>query len=429
MSNHDPHACTEYNRLSRRSFLQIGGGAALWGAVGAPAWLPRVVFADSHDSSRDIIISVFLRGGCDGLTMCVPFGEAAYYQKRPTLAVPPPDYKNEAGFGAVDLDGFFGLPPAMRALAPAYFAGHMAVVHATGSHDPSRSHFDAQRYMEIGKPGASNIFTGWLGRHLVSVTPATSNPVLRALGVGYSIPQTLQGGPLTTPVPNMASYGITGPSSTKASRLNVLQQMYAGVANPLKAAAQNTNSTISLLNAINFTGYQPGGGAVYPNSSFGLAMKYTAALIRAETGVEAVSVEKSGWDTHATQGPVTGAMANLMTDLAQTLAAFHADIVASSHRVVVVIMSEFGRRVAENGSGGTDHGHGNVMFVMGQHIAGGQVLTQWPGLTSLYQNLDLKVTIDFRDILAEIVQKRLNNNQLTQVFPDYTPTFRGITIE
>lgn len=425
-TSHDPHACREYNGLSRRRLLQAGAAAALWSALGAPAWLPRVVFADSDALTRDIIISIFLRGGADGLTLCAPFAEPAYYQKRPTLAVPPPDFKTSRGKSA-NLNGFFALPPAMAPLIHAYRAGHLAVVHATGSTDPSRSHFDAQRFMEIGKPGATDVFTGWLGRHLDSAGALKPNPSLRGIGIGYSIPKTLEGGPLNTPVPNLASYGITGPSSTRAARLGVLNQMYAGTQNPLLSSAQNTQKTISLLQAINFTGYQPGGGAVYPDSSFGRALKYTAALIRAQAGVEAVAIDKGGWDTHAQQGPLIGAMATLMTDLAQGLAAFHADIVGSQHRVVVVVMSEFGRRVAENGSDGTDHGHGNAMFVIGQKIAGGKVLTQWPGLANLYQNLDLQVTTDFRDILAEIVQKRLGNSNLAQVFPGFTPTFRGIT--
>jgi hypothetical protein len=191
-----------------------------------------------------------------------------------------------------------------------------------------------------------------------------------------------------------------------------------------------TQATINLLQTIDFAGYQPAGGAAYPGGAFGTAIKSTAALIKADVGVEAVAIDVGGWDTHNSQGPATGTMANLMASLAGGLAAFHLDMFAGNGRnVTVVCMSEFGRRLAENGSQGTDHGHGNCMLVMGNHIAGGRVLSQWPGLQpeQLFQGIDLQVTTDFRDILAEIVAKRLNNPDLSAVFPDYTPTFQGVT--
>jgi uncharacterized protein (DUF1501 family) len=186
------------------------------------------------------------------------------------------------------------------------------------------------------------------------------------------------------------------------------------------------------LSAIGIGSYQPSAGAVYPTSSFGTALRSTAALIRADVGVEAVHIDVGGWDTHNAQGPATGGMANTMRSLADAIAAFHADMVGSSRigRLTLVVMSEFGRRAQENGSQGTDHGHGNVMFVLGGSATGGRVLTQWPGLTApqLYQGQDLQVTIDYRDILAEIVSRRLGNSQLDVVFPGYTPTFRGAVV-
>jgi uncharacterized protein (DUF1501 family) len=196
------------------------------------------------------------------------------------------------------------------------------------------------------------------------------------------------------------------------------------------SAALTTQQTIDLLNTIDFAGYVPAGGAVYPTGGTGFAFKSTAALIKADVGVEAVAIDVGGWDTHNNQGPITGTMANLMTTLSTCLAAFHADIFAGNGRnVTVVVMSEFGRRLAQNGTSGTDHGHGNAMLVLGNHIAGGRVLTQWPGMApnQLYQGIDLQVTIDFRDVLAEIVQERLGNTNLATVFPDFTPTFRGVT--
>ena len=200
---------------------------------------------------------------------------------------------------------------------------------------------------------------------------------------------------------------MNGTSSTSAQRLAWLGTSFTGQLDPLQASALNTQRTITQLAAIGINTYQPAGGAVYPTSSFGTALRSTAALIRADVGVEAIQIDVSGWDTHNAQGPATGGMSTTMRTLADALAAFHADMVGASRlgRVTVVVMSEFGRQALENGSQGTDHGHGNVMFVLGGSAAGGRVLTQWPGLAAgqLYQNQDLQVTIDYRDILAEIV--------------------------
>jgi uncharacterized protein (DUF1501 family) len=213
-----------------------------------------------------------------------------------------------------------------------------------------------------------------------------------------------------------------------------LHDMYSAVTDPIKSAALTSQATIDLLHTINFAGYSPAGGAVYPGNYFGQSLKSTAALIKADVGVEAVAVDILGWDTHGNQGPFNGNgdLFNLMTTLAGGLSAFHADMFSGNGRnVTVVVMSEFGRRLAENTSLGTDHGHANAMFIMGNNIAGGRVLRDWPGLAvgQLYQGIDLQVTIDYRDVLAEIVQKRLGNGDLSTVFPNYFPTFRGVTTD
>ncbi len=398
----DCHACPEYNELSRREFLARGTAAAAVLAV--PAWLPHVAYAQTEDTSRDVIVSVFLRGGADGLSLVVPYAENAYYTLRPTIAVPRPD--STSTNRVLDLNGFFGLPPAMTSLLPAYQAGHLLIVHATGSTDPTRSHFDAQAFMEVGVPGVRDIETGWLGRHLASKPPMKPDAALRALAFNYGLPLMLAGAPDTLPIPNPANFGLSGSSSTSSQRLAWLGTSFAGERDPLKSSALNTQRTITQLAAIGISGYQASGGVVYPTSSFGTALRSTAALIRADVGVEAVQIDVGGWDTHNAQGPVTGGMANTMR------------------------MSEFGRKAQENGSQGTDHGHGNVMFVLGGSATGGRVLTQWPGLSTaqLYQGQDLQVTIDYRDILAEIVSRRLGNAQLDVVFPGYTPTFRGAVV-
>jgi uncharacterized protein (DUF1501 family) len=362
----------------------------------------------------------------DGLSVVVPYGEAEYYRVRPTIAVPRPD--STSTNRALDLNGFFGFPPAMAALMPAYAAGHLLAVQATGSIDPSRSHFDAQHYMEVGVPGQSALVTGWLGRHLATRSPEKPSATLRALSFTFGLTEMLAGGPLTLPIPDPANFGVSGTSATRTQRLNWLSAQYASETDPLKSSAINTQRTITALTGLNINGYVPAGGAVYPNTTFARALRSTAALIRADIGVEAAQIDLSGWDTHSAQAPVTGSMATTMRTLAEGLAAFHADLEGASqlNRVVVVAMSEFGRNVRENGSQGTDHGRGNCMLVMGGAVAGGQVISQWPGLLQLQDNQDLYVTIDHRDILAEIVAKRLGNPALDVIFPGATPVFRGV---
>lgn len=426
-SNRGACGCPEYRELSRRNFLKGAGGVSL--AALAPAWLPRVALAQDACTDRDVIVQIFLRGAADGLTLCVPHGDNAYYAARPTLAIPRPD--DSSSNRAVDLDGFFGLPPAMTPLLPAYQSGNLLLVHATGSTNSSRSHFEAQRYMEVGQPGNDSLFTGWLGRHLLSSAPLHPNSILRAIGIGYGLPQSLSSAPLALPIPDLDAFGLTGASGTVAARSAAIGDMYEAAGDPLAAVAQTTQATIDLLNTINFSGYVAGGGAVYPTGSFGTALRSTAALIKAEVGVEAVAIDLSGWDTHNGQGVFTGgAMFSLMDQLARGLAAFHADVLAAAGKnVIVVCQSEFGRRLNENGSSGTDHGHGNVMILLGKHVSGGRVLANWPGLAQgqLFEGLDLQVTIDFRDVLAEVVQQRLQNNELATVFPGHTPVLRGVT--
>lgn len=425
---HDCNACDEYRSLSRREFMARSTATAV--ALSVPAWIPRVTYAQTEDTNRDVLVSIFLRGGADGLTLVPPFGEPSYYTLRPTIAIPRPD--SGAANPALNLDGFFGLPTAMAALLPAYQSGQLLVVHATGSTDPSRSHFDAQFFMEIGKPGDRNVVTGWLGRHLATKPPMRPDAALRGVGFAFGLPQTLVGAPDTLPIPDPGNFGLAGNSQTRAQRLAWLGNSYLTERDPLRTAALNTQRTINTLSALNIGGYQPAGGAVYPSGSFGAAMRSTAALIRADIGVEAVQIDIGGWDTHSAQGPLTGGMAATMRQLAGALGAFHADMNASSriNRVTVVAVSEFGRVARENASQGTDHGHGNVMFVMGGAVNGGRVMRIWPGLApgQLYENQDLHVTIDYRDILAEVVLRRLNNTNLDLVFPGFTPSLRGVFV-
>jgi uncharacterized protein (DUF1501 family) len=430
---HDDCACEEYNELlSRRQFLmQTGGatGAALF-AYTFPEWLPRVTLADSYAGDRDVIVSIFMRGGADGLSLCVPFGDPNYYTSRPTIAIPRPD--STAPQRVTALDSFFGLPPALVPLLPAYQAGHMLIVHGAGLTHNTRSHFDAQHYMEVGKSADPTVNTGWLGRHLATVSPMKGNATLRALGISSGLVDTLKGGPRTLPIPDPTNYGIAGSQSTRDARTAWFTAEYGETLEPLKAAALDAMTTISLLRTINFTGYQPANGAVYPNTGFSRALRSAAALIKSDIGVEAIHVDIGGWDTHAQQNPINGAMFQRMTEFAGGLGAFYVDVIASglAPNVTVVVLSEFGRNVRQNGSAGTDHGRATAMFALGRGISGGRVLTNnWQPLAreNLADGQDLRVTIDYRDILAEIVQTRLANPNVNVVFPGYTPVLRAIT--
>jgi len=432
-SERDACACTEYNELtSRREFLGTTtglSGAALY-AWAYPEWLPKVSFADSFVANRDVIVSVFLRGGADGLSLCVPFGDPLYYTGRPTIAIPRPD-SSSANRG-IALDGFFALPQGMRFLVPAYQAGDLLVVHGAGLTYNTRSHFDAQHYIEVGKANDSSVNTGWLGRHLATTSPLKNGATLRGVGISDGLVDTLKGGPQTLPMADPANYGIGGSGTTRDARTAFLQNDYQSTLEPARTAALDAINTINLLRSLNIGAYAPANGAVYPNTGFSRAFRSAAALIKADIGVEAVHLDIGGWDTHTDQNPLTGGMNNQMTQLAGAMGAFWQDCISSglAQNVTVVVLSEFGRNVRENGSRGTDHGRGTALFTMGRGIRGGRVLTSnWRPLAqeNLVDRQDLAVSIDYRDILAEIVQNRLGNSSLATVFPGYVPAFRGVT--
>jgi uncharacterized protein (DUF1501 family) len=425
--------CEEYNELSRRQFLTASAGVSA--AAFFPAWLPKIVMSNHYASNRDIILSVFMRGGADGLSIAVPFADPNYYTSRSTIAVPRPD--SSAATKGINLDGFFMFPQAMTGnaagtggLMPAFTAKDLLIVQATGQLNNSRSHFDAQRYMEVGKPVDPNLVTGWLGRHLASMPPLKADSLLRGVGIASGLQKTLVGGPKTLPIADPTNFSIGGAAATQPQRIAFLQGDYAAADEPMHSSALDATNTVALLKSVNFTGYVPANGAVYPNSSFGRALRSVAVLIKNDIGIEAAQVDIGGWDTHASQDPLAGSMFNTMRDFSNSLGAFYADVIATGFSVTVVSVSEFGRNVRENGSQGTDHGRGTVMFAMGKGISGGRVLTKnWPGLAreNLEQGQDLKVTVDYRDILAEIVQKRLANPNLDVVFPTWTPTMLGVT--
>lgn len=413
--------CQEYRQLDRRRFLQMGSMSAA--AAALPAWMPEVRLAPSQNSTRDIIVSVFMRGGADGLTLVVPFGDPAYYTGRPTIAVPRPDAGSRNRGTA--LDNYFMLPPAMSALLPAYRAGHLVPIHAAGQrYTTSRSHFEAERYLEQGKPDDYLIESGWLARHLATSQAMDASAPLRAVSVTYGMPRTLQGAPKSLPIPGPQWYNLNTPNELS------LQRLYGGAWAPMRDAALDGLGTVNVLRGLDFTNYRPANGATYGSNNFGNALRAIAVMIRGEIGLEAAHVDYGGWDTHAQQGSLEGVMANLMTEFSQGLAAFWQDIMQGpqSLRVTLVVATEFGRNALENGSMGTDHGRGGVMFAMGQAVTGGRVIAEWPGLSRdvLEDRIDMRVTTDTRDILAELVQKRLGNPNQSVIFPNYVPRFRGV---
>lgn len=414
--------CKEYDRVSRREFLagSLSSAAALAfgnSIVALPAWMPSIRLADPHVGPRgDTLVCIFLRGGADGLNMVVPHGDDDYYGGRPALAIPRPD-DNGANMRTIDLDGFFGLHPALEPLSLIYKSGDLAFVQATGSPDETRSHFEAMALMERG--AAVTDYSGWLARHLASLNTGNDS-ALRAIGVGDMLPASLTGALSATALQSIADYHLRARDERAGDIQAILQALYSSRDELLSITAGQTFAAIEALDKVSATDYQPG-GRLYPEQQFGMALRTVAQLIKADVGLEAACIDLGGWDTHVAQGVTQGLMANLMSELALGLAAFYEDLAAEMDSVTLVVMSEFGRRVQENGGLGTDHGHGNMMMILGGGVNGGQVFSRWPGLNEevLVGPGDLAITIDFRDVLGELIRKRLNNPRLKDVFPGY----------
>ncbi len=405
-------------RPSRRELLRASGVAV------AGVGLPDVAV---EKRGRDTLVLVFLRGGMDGLTTVAPWGDPDLYTQRPTLAIQPPG----APQGAVDLDGFFGLAPAAAPLLAPFLAGDLAFVHAVGSTDPTRSHFEAYRRMEYGFPNQAwpTAVSGWLARHLHTVEPLDAGAPLRALVTSPAMSKTLATAPRALPVEFPALFRFPGDPASAPLRAATLQGMHAMTAGPLAAPGATIFDAFGLLESIDFAGYQPANGALYPDHEFGQRMRDVACLIKADAGVEAVHVPFEGWDHHGAMGPLVGKLAFALDKLARSLEAFWLDLQAELGRVTVVVQTEFGRRVAENASLGTDHGHGGLMMILGGHVLGGRVVTDWPGLAPASQDDgDLAITIDYRDVLLEVLQKRLGGADAAAVFPGHAPTDHGLLV-
>jgi len=386
-------------------------------------WLPRLSFAPVDTAPRgDTLVVVFLRGAADVLNMVVPHSEDAYYQLRPSLGIArPDDSKTKKEERAVDLDGFFGLHPNMGPLLEAWQSEQLAIIHACGAPDESRSHFKAMELMERGVDDERGPASGWIGRHLATLNTGNSSP-LRAVGMGTRPQRSLSGSVPVSALRSITDFHLGGDLRALQQMRAALETVYAG-----DILGQDTLSIMDTLQKLDVQNYQSP-ITNYPDSEFGLALKQTAMLIKAEVGLEVSAIDLGGWDTHFAQGSSTGIMPNLMKDLAEGLAAFHADMADHQHQLTTVTMSEFGRRASENGSLGTDHGHGSMMMVLGGNVNGGKVHGQWPGLAEgqLIGPGDLAVTTDYRDVLSEILTKRLNNPATNEIFPDYQPKMLSV---
>jgi len=401
--------------LSRRAFLK-SSGLAMFGIGAAPAWLSRTVYAayDRGNRRRKVLIAIFQRGAVDGLNVVVPFGDKSYFALRPTLAIPAPDGTLQT---AQDLDGFFGLHASLAPLLPVFRDGHLAIVEAVGSPDPTRSHFDAQDFMESGTPGRKGTPDGWLNRALL---PPRS-PV-RAVAIGPRLPRSLRGRNTAIALEKLDDFQVRD-----AHMASPFEAMYDSSADALlHGTAQETFEAVKLIQSVDKQPYSPRNGARYPPGQFGEALQQIARLIRADVGLEVAFADIGGWDTHVNQDRQ---LTNRLNEFGQGLTAFYRDMGDRMADVLVVTMSEFGRTAHENGNRGTDHGHANVMFAIGGDVRGGKIYGQWPGLApeQLNEGRDLALTTDFRDVLAEAVSEHLGNRNIAAVFPGYSsPKYPGI---
>jgi uncharacterized protein (DUF1501 family) len=414
-----------------------------------PEFLVRPLVAGTTGAARKkTLICIFQRGAVDGLSMVVPFGDRAYYAMRRNIVIQAPRAGDATT--ALDLDGHFGLHPALEPLHTLYGRGEMAIVQAVGSPHPTRSHFDAQDFMETGTPGEKSTKDGWLNR-VLQQTECACDPrtlaggaahaadhaagqvgmgsdlaTLRAVAMSSSLPRSLSGAHPALAIPDLDRFGVAGDMD------DAFQRLYGtSSGDAVTSAADDAFEAVRALETITPGRYVPSSGATYPNGEFGRSLRQIAQLIKADVGVEGAFADLGGWDTHVAQGGAQGQLANRFRELAAGIRALYTDLGDRMEDVVILTMSEFGRTAAENGSGGTDHGHANVMLAMGGPVRGSRILGDWPGLEreQLYEGRDLALTTDFRDVFGEIVQGHLGAAHLDRVFPGYdvdTARYRGV---
>lgn len=424
--------------MQRRVFVKSGALALVTMGL-SPSFLRRTAFGMELPPSRrgKILICLFQRGAADGLNVVVPHADPAYYGMRPTIAVPRPGIGATAAAqaAAIDLDGFFGLHPSLAPFKPLYDRKLLAIIHAVGSPSTTRSHFDAQDYMESGTPDDKTTTDGWLNRYLAvqgtcdecKVQASSRDPgaadratPFRAVALAPQTPRILEGPAPTVAMNSLDEFSVRA-TGTQAERLEALYR--TGSADIVHATGSETFDAVKMLRAANPQQYQPANGADYPKSQFGQRLKQIAQLIKADVGLEIAFADVGGWDTHVNQGGATGQLAQRLDDFARSIGAVVADLGDRMGDVTILTMSEFGRMVRENGNGGTDHGHAGAMFVIGGDVHGGKVFGRWPGLQpeQLYEGRDLALTTDFRAVFSEVAARHLGARRLDAIFPGYRP--------
>lgn len=431
--------------LSRRIFLRngvislaaLGGGAAL-----EPRFLARAAMAaegSGSGSGKKVLVCVFQRGAADGLSVVAPHGDPHYYKLRNEIGIPAPK-KGDAAGTALDLDGFFGLHPRLDALMPLWKRKSLAVVHACGSPNNSRSHFDMQDFMEAGTADEKSLTSGWANRLLAETRGPAKRTPFRAVAMAGSLPRTLQGEVDALAIRDLASFGVNDAGGGFAAAAPSggapagFEGLYEGAVNDaLGGTGKESFEAIALLKKANPTQYKPANKAAYPGTPLGQGLLQVAQLIKADLGVEIAFVEDEGYDTHANQGGAFGQLGGKLWDFGKALAAFDRDLGDRMADVMVLTMSEFGRAVRQNGNRGTDHGHGTCFLAFGGTVNGGTVYGDWPTLApeKLFEDRDLAVTTDFRDVFGEACARHLGVDpaKLAKVFPRHAvdpAKFRGL---
>jgi uncharacterized protein (DUF1501 family) len=415
--------------LTRRIFLK-NSAMTLVATTAIPSFLTRAAYGLDTNSrfggpkSTKRLIVLFQRGAADGLNIVVPHGDPYYYQLRSSIAIPRPSVGQ---LSAIDLDGLFGLHPSLAPFKPLWDQKHLAIVHAAGSPDITRSHFDAQDYMESGTPGVKATENGWLNRSLIALDAHRTkvSPFQAIAMTNAGLPRTLTGKIPVVAIGNINEFGIGGVKGNIQAVQSVsstFEAMYSETADTvLHGTATETFEAVKMLKDANPAQYQPASGANYPRGRFANQLKQVAQLMKADLGVEVAFCDIGGWDHHVNEGNVNGQLANLLKDFSQAVSALWIDLGDLAENTVIVSMSEFGRTARQNGTGGTDHGHANVMFVLGGPVRGGRVYGPWPGLApeQLYEGRDLALTTDFRSVLGEAVSRHLGNRDLNTVFPQF----------
>ena len=387
---------------------------AVIGTAAIPSFLTRAAYGAVSPSSRNQrLVVIFQRGAADGLNIVIPHAESAYYKMRPSIAI-------QRG-QVIDLNGFFGLHPSLACFKPLWDQGHLAIVHAAGSPDTTRSHFDAQDYMESGTPGVKSTTDGWLNRVLQSERHPKESP-FSAVAMGASLPRMLSGKAPAVALSNINSFAIAAGDPAAESLGSTFEAMYSHSSDAvLHGTGQETFEAVKMLKAVDPQRYTPAPGADYPRGQFGNALRQTAQLIKSNVGVQIAFTDIGGWDHHVNEGAAEGQLAGVLREFGQSISAFWIDLGPLAEDTVIVTMSEFGRTAHENGNRGTDHGHANVMFVLGGPVRGGRVYGPWPGLdpSQLNEGRDLALTTDFRRVLGEAVARHLGNTNLNTVFPGF----------